>query len=75
MGRMRVISTMKQASLLTKSNNMTKKDYELIASTLSIKAFNVEESAFKIDIINRIATALKKDNPSFDRERFIKAIK
>lgn len=55
---------------------MTRKDYVLIAA--AIKAVTEEHSADSVVngitwTAERIADALARDNPRFDRERFLKA--
>jgi hypothetical protein len=63
---------------------MTRKDYELIAATLNAQALEYRSgTAFSHDddvaleallrIANSVADALTRDNPRFDRERFLSA--
>ena len=60
---------------------MTRKDYILIARTLQESNACAQQAAFSTytpaaalrQYANAIATALASDNPSFDRERFLKA--
>lgn len=51
---------------------MTKKDYELIAGVLANSGVN-EGSVERIALL--LASELAKDNPRFDRARFLKATK
>ena len=58
--------------------SMTKKDYELIASTINdeLTAFNdlhVHSSHQVKLLVNGIAIALGKSNPKFDRAKFLEA--
>lgn len=60
---------------------MTKKDYILIANVLRVTANRMEWPAFQ-DIPNRfldmllddLCTELKRDNPAFNRDTFLKAV-
>lgn len=55
---------------------MTRKDYELMAKIIRANADRCyeSESIFVIkDVANDLATALKEDNPRFDRVRFVEA--
>lgn len=57
---------------------MTKKDYELIANEINKDFYtwrrpSIIEKEGMFAIINAVANALEKDNPRFDRERFIEA--
>lgn len=56
---------------------MTRKDYILIAAalrdTLLINAPIVVWRAAHASVAHRLADALARDNPRFDRERFLKA--
>ncbi len=48
---------------------MTRKDYVLIAAALNSCA----QGADKSTVVYQLADALARDNPRFDRERFLKA--
>ncbi len=54
---------------------MSKKDYEAIAKALS-KAFHagLHDSGAFTTMVFDLCDVLKKDNPSFDSGRFLKAI-
>ncbi len=59
---------------LTTGDNMTKKDYELIAEAIhaELTAGNLDLGTYA-DITTAIAHALKKDNPAFLRGTFLNA--
>lgn len=48
---------------------MTRKDYEAIAKALNGLAFSADKGASS----RAIADVMARDNPRFDRERFLKA--
>lgn len=50
---------------------MTKKDYVLIAKTLKRSQF--PNNTYYISIVDDFATALKVENPRFDRNKFLTA--
>lgn len=58
---------------------MTRKDYELIAKALKTqieisRTYNEEDGEFAVtNIAFDLVTDLAKDNPRFDRDRFLKA--
>jgi hypothetical protein len=53
---------------------MTKKDYVLIARALYEARFELRDAnPCQTVIINDLASALERDNPRFDRQRFIDA--
>lgn len=56
---------------------MTRKDYELIAKTIHATRFghdHDEDATRGIDAVaEALTTQLKRDNPNFDRERFLRA--
>lgn len=59
---------------------MTKKDYELIASEINKEFYtwrrpSVIECKGINATISAVANALEKDNPRFDRKKFIEACK
>jgi len=59
-----------------KQDKMTKKDYELIAETLSglqEKAIQNGHIATYEMIVENLATSLETDNPRFDRDLFFRA--
>lgn len=50
---------------------MTRKDYEMVAK--AIMEWHVSENAECLPLLNRLTAAFEKDNPRFDRERFVRA--
>jgi len=52
--------------------NMTKKDYELIADVIKNLDEVIDETAFAVLVV-RLAGALAGDNPRFDGVKFAKA--
>lgn len=55
---------------------MSRKDFELIASVFrNTKALTHEEAGMKECLLDRMADALRRTNPGFDRARFINACK
>jgi len=55
---------------------MTKKDYELIAAAIKDnREYDPMECYAEAldDVARSLATALQRDNPRFDRDRFLKA--
>jgi hypothetical protein len=52
---------------------MTRKDYELIASTIKGAIAVHGGNATAYAIIHNLSISLRSTNPAFDRERFIKA--
>ena len=55
---------------------MTKRDYELLASSLhsSFRLIEPEEKIGFVVALNAVSSALRKDNPRFDRNRFLAAV-
>ena len=60
--------------------SMTKKDYELIAKAISevidtamVRDYTASQSHTQILIIEPFAERLERDNPRFDRKKFIDA--
>jgi hypothetical protein len=53
---------------------MTKKDYKLIAKALNnVMPYNKEHQALFMDVIDSLSDELIKDNPLFNKDKFIKA--
>ena len=50
---------------------MTKKDYELIAAVL--KSFNHLQKKIVKSVTDALVEQLEKENPSFDKQRFLEA--
>ena len=53
---------------------MTKKDYEKIAETIHTLGVQTrEETIYRDDLLDKLSIMFKKDNPNFDRVRFVLA--
>lgn len=52
---------------------MTRKDYELIAAAIKTQVAGHERDLATKVVAEAIAQALQRDNPRFDRARFLKA--
>lgn len=50
--------------------SMTKKDYEILAATLTQISAEVEQPAVYIRIVDKFCETLARDNPHFKRETF-----
>jgi hypothetical protein len=54
-----------------KGEEMTRKDYKLIAEVIAVSWFGSAE--LKADLVNNLADKLAEDNPRFDATRFLTA--
>jgi len=52
---------------------MTKKDYELIASVLRERLGDSYDNAYARLLVKKMADALAKQNPKFNRHKFLQA--
>ena len=54
-----------------RGEEMTRKDYKLIAEVIAVNMFDSYEG--KVDLVDNLANKLEQDNPRFDRARFLEA--